>query len=701
MGARLADSDSAYLRQHADDPVDWHPWGEEAFRLAYELDRPVFLSIGYSSCHWCHVMQEESFRDHEVAALLNGSFVPVKVDREERPDVDHAYMTITVAMSGSGGWPMSLFLTPEGEPFLATTYIPREGRYGRRGMLELLPAVAEAWTDRREELVSAAGATVSALQELAGRPAGGGGPDGSQAEAARSRLLAAYDQEHGGFGGAPKFPSAHTLLFLLDRWRRQGDEEALAMAAGTLEAIRRGGIHDHLAGGFHRYSTDARWLVPHFEKMLCDQAMLAMAFTEGHRDAGLDGRFRAAAERTADFVLERMTGGEGTFFSSMDADSEGEEGRYYLWTAEEVLSLLGPELAGPALRRWGVTPAGSFPEEGGPPAGRNVLYEAATPAELAEGMGEDAGELAARLDGAERVLLEARRQRVPPRTDTRVLTDWNGLMVAALARAGRTLGTARYTAAAGRAADVLLERHVREDGRLLHATGGSGGGVPAMLDDYAFLAWGLLELYAAEHAPGRLKAALGLLEEAGVLLRDDDTGGYMHAPRAGVPLPLRRKPLQDGAIPSGNSVMLRDLVMAWKLTGDGSLREAADGLAAFALPEVERAPAAHAAMLEAMELLRSPGDDLVVTAGGAEESREMVEVAERHVPPGTALHVMLPGSAAALVRLAPHLETMVPGPEDGVRAYLCSRFACARPTASPGELRGLLRRRALTEGENG
>ncbi len=687
---RLAGETSPYLLQHADNPVDWYPWGEEAFARARELDRPIFLSIGYATCHWCHVMERECFADPEVAALMNATFVNVKVDREERPDIDQVYMTVCQMLTGSGGWPLTIVMTPEGEPFFAATYIPKHARFGRPGMMELVPRIAELWRTHRDRLLADAREVTAALRRAAGAAGPPAEPGPAELDAAFRQLAARFDPEWGGFGTAPKFPTPHTLLFLLGHWYRTGERRALEMVVRTLEAMDRGGIHDHLGGGFHRYATDRRWLVPHFEKMLYDQALLAVAHLEAYRATGRED-LAATARETLAYVDRDLSVQGGGFASAEDADSEGEEGRFYLWTMEEVRAVLrGPELEA-AVAAWNLEPDGNYGDEvTGMATGRNILHRIGTPdPEVAHRLGIAPGELRRRLERARRALLAARSRRPRPlRVDT-VLADWNGLAIGAFARAGVVLDAPSLAARAERAARFVLAHLEDRDGALLHRYRAGEAAVPAMLDDHAFLAWGLIELHQATLDPVWLEAALEIATRALERFVAPDGGLYMT--ESSPDLPVRPRDAGDGALPAGSSVLVDDLLRLARLTGRGDLAEAARRIAAAAGPSVRRAPSAHTALLAAIASTAAPTYEVVVAGDpGDRRTRALVAAARAGYHPGSVVLLVPPGPEGDPVRrLAPF--TAGQGPADGRPvAYVCRDGACLLPTADPAAVRAAL-----------
>ena len=597
MANRLASESSPYLLLHKDNPVDWYPWGEEAFTRARQDDKPIFLSVGYSTCYWCHVMERESFSNPEIARQLNEGFVCIKVDREERPEVDEIYMGATQLITRSGGWPNSVFLTPDLKPFFAGTYFPPEAARGRPGFPRVLQGLRQAWLFRRAELLQQADAVVQAMQQHLGAPRGGSGalPGEELASATQAELASRFDPQWGGFGHAPKFPSPANLYFLLDRIE---SDEAREMLVATLDAMARGGLMDQLAGGFHRYSTDEAWLVPHFEKMLYDNAALAELYAEAAPHAEGAG-FERVARQTLDFVLRELTGDAGGFLSAIDAETDGHEGAYYTWTAAELDAVLRGEDGRLFRVVHGLEGEPTFE------ADRYVVYVPAPHAEQARTGGLSEAELLRRLEPGRRALLAAREARERPLVDDKVLADWNGLMIGALARASVLLREPRYLAAAERAATFLL-KELRDpgNGTLLHTWREGRASVAAYLDDYAFLISGLLELSAATGEPRWLAEAVRLSEEQERRLADPEAGGYFSA-GADPRLLVRARTAFDGAVASGNGVAAMNAVELARRTGDASHRRRAEAtLGAFAAGMAE-APLAHVTLVRALERLRA------------------------------------------------------------------------------------------------
>ncbi|MBW3658658.1 MAG: thioredoxin domain-containing protein, partial [Actinobacteria bacterium] len=548
MPNRLADETSPYLLQHADNPVDWYPWGEEAFERARAEGKPIFLSVGYSSCHWCHVMAHESFEDEGIAAELNDRFVNVKVDREERPDVDQVYMDAVQAMTGRGGWPMSVFLTPGGEPFYAGTYWPKERRHGMPAFPEVVAAISDAWRDRRDEVLASADEIATTLRQAGSDPAADELDLSISDEAVRLVVGQAWDRQLGGFGRAPKFPQAMTISYLLDRHLRTGEGDPAEAAISALDAMAQGGIYDHVGGGFARYSTDARWLVPHFEKMLYDNGLLLAAYAQASAVSGAE-RFRRVAVETADYLLREMQQPDGGFSSATDADSEGVEGRFFVWSRDEfdeVVTGIGED-ADLFAAFFGVSAAGNW-------EGTNILHEPARRDRFAEERGLDLAELQERIDRVRGALYERRSGRIPPGLDDKVLTSWNGLAIRGLALAGAWLAEDRYVESA-LATARFVEDHLVVDGALHHTWKDGRAAIPAFLEDVALLAGAYLTLYEVTGELRWYGRAVELAEDAEERFADTEHGGYFATASDAEELYTRPKDTWDNAQPSGNSVL--------------------------------------------------------------------------------------------------------------------------------------------------
>lgn len=679
MSNALADEKSPYLLQHAENPVNWLPWGPKALQKAAAEQKPIFLSVGYATCHWCHVMAHESFEDSRVAALLNEHYVPIKVDREERPDIDAIYMTACQVLSGSGGWPLTVFLTPDGQPFVAGTYFPKNARMGQPGLIQLLEEIAKRWNGPERQKMLEAGQEVSkAIQPQTSVEAT---LDQRSPAMTYRQLQQAYDPAHGGFGNAPKFPTPHNLSFLL-RWHaRNPESQGLAIVENTLEKMYTGGIFDQLGLGFHRYSVDARWLVPHFEKMLYDQALLAIACLEAYQLGGKEILAQAARDIFT-YVLRDMTAPDGGFYSAEDADSEGEEGIFYVWTPQEVARIAGEADGRIFNRYYGITEGGNFEH------GRSIAHVTRTVEALAKSEDITTVEARAALDRAEQKLLEVREMRPRPLKDDKVLTAWNGLMIAALAKGAAVLGDKTYRDAAAKAADFVLQNLRDKDGALLRRWREGHVSGPVFLEDYAFFIWGLLELYEAEWNLERLETALELLEKSTELFWDDEGGAYFFTPTGGEELIFRDRDFYDGATPSGNSVMALNLLKLGRITGNTAYEEMAqrtmDANAAAAM----RQPMAFTMMMLAADFATGPSKEIVITGQpGDPDMKAMLDKARRTFIPARVI-LLRPGGgpeADKLAGLAPYTAEMTP--KDGrATAYVCQGFACSAPVTEIGKL---------------
>ena len=686
---RLTTEKSPYLLQHADNPVDWYPWGEEAFKKAREEDKPIFLSIGYATCHWCHVMAHESFEDPVVAALMNEAFINITVDREERPDIDQVYMTVCQMLTGSGGWPLTIIMTPDKVPFYAGTYLPRESRFGRIGMTELVPRVQQLWNSERDKVMASA-EQISARLAAVSQPQAAGKIDSALPDRAYRELTSRYDATNGGFGSAPKFPSPHNLLFLSRYSTLEDQPQALKMVDHTLAEMRRGGIFDQIGYGFHRYSTDAEWLVPHFEKMLYDQAMLVLASTEASL-AGGDPIHQRTVDEVVTYVLRDMTDAAGGFYSAEDADSEGEEGLFYIWSLDELAKVLGPDDAGFAADVWNATAEGNFAEEAsGEMTGSNILHRDSTDEAMAERVDMKSKAFATRLESVRSRLFDNREDRIHPLKDDKVLADWNGLMAAAMARAGRVFGNDDYVQAAERSIAFVLDS-MRKDGRLLHRWRDGELTVPAFLDDHVFLIWALLELYDATFEPKHMMQAIDLQTATDELFWDDENGGYFFSPDDGEELLVRQKEIYDGAIPSGNSVAAWNLLRLGRLTGHTEYSSRAETIFKTFAADTGRGASAHSHLADAMLFASSESLEIVIAGKpGAIDTEALIEaLRSRYLPQAVTLLVSPEGDGDLIRKLAPFTEGHAP--LDGkAAAYVCRDYACKMPTADPVELGKIL-----------
>jgi len=690
MPNHLINETSPYLRQHAHNPVDWYPWGPEAFERAQRENKPIFLSIGYSTCHWCHVMAHESFEHPEVARLMNEAFVSIKVDREERPDIDNVYMSACQVMTGSGGWPLSIIITPDKKPFFAATYIPREGRFGLIGMMELIPHIRELWATRRGEALSLSNEIATVLQQTS-QDTPGEELDEATLKLTYEQLAERFDGLHAGFSGAPKFPTPHNLLFLLRYWKRSGNKAALDMVEKTLQAMRRGGIYDHVGFGFHRYSTDSQWLVPHFEKMLYDQAMLAMAYTEAYQATGKEDYGKTAREIFT-YVLRDMTAPEGGFYSAEDADSEGEEGKFYLWTQEEVRQTLGNDEADLAAKVFNIEKDGNFLEQATrKKSGVNILHLRKALGELASDLNLSQQDLQVHLELIRQKLFAYREKRVHPMKDDKILTDWNGLMIAALAKGAQAFDEPEYAEAACRAADFILGNMRKPAGRLLHRYRDGQAGVEANLDDYAFLVRGLIELYEAIFDARHLEVALELTSDMVRHFWDEDGGGLYLTPDDGESLFVRKKEIYDGAIPSGNSVAMLNLLRLGRMTATSGLEEKAARIGSAFSGSVKQSPSAHAQLMVALDFGIGPCYEVVIAGKAqAEDTKAMVKALRtRFLPNKVVLLNPDERESPEIAKLAEFTKNQS-SIEGKATAYVCLNYNCKLPTTDINKMLELL-----------
>jgi uncharacterized protein YyaL (SSP411 family) len=697
---RLANEKSPYLLQHAHNPVDWRPWGTEAFMAARRDDKPIFLSVGYSTCHWCHVMERESFENEQIAALLNRHFVPVKVDREERPDVDRIYMAFVQATTGGGGWPMSVWLTPELEPFFGGTYFPPEARHGQPGFESILTELAAAWGSERDQIAESAREIVAQLrrQVAVEAPAGPARVDAGLLDSGFYAFRREFDREHGGFGGAPKFPRPSVLNFLLRYWAGTKNSDALDMTLATLRAMAAGGMNDQLGGGFHRYSVDDRWFVPHFEKMLYDQAQLAVSYVQAFQITG-EAAFADTARRTLDYMLRDLGAPEGSFYSAEDADSPdptnpetSREGAFYMWTAAEIRQTVPEPAAEWFCHAYGVEESGNVAQDPhGEFAGRNILFQAHPVEETAARFGAPVEEVRAALAEAASALLTARTRRPRPLRDDKILTAWNGLAISALALGGAALDEPRYAQAARDAAGFLLSRLYRSESEtLLRRYRDGEAAVPGFLDDYAFLTQGLLDLYEAQFDLEHLEAARRLTEKQMQLFEDAECGGFFGA-EAAPDRVLELKEDYDGAEPAGNSVAVLNLLRLSRMTGEARFRESAErALAAFDR-RLAAVPSSLPQMLAACEfLIRQQSEVVLAGERGAADARALMRaLSVRFNPNRVALMVDSETTRRRLAAGIPAIEFMRPV-EGRASAYVCRGYACQAPVSSVEEFTALL-----------
>lgn len=685
---RLVFEKSPYLLQHAANPVNWYPWGEDAFLAAKQQDKPIFLSIGYATCHWCHVMEKESFEDQEVAQLINESFIPIKVDREERPDIDQIYMAVCQAVTGTGGWPLTVLLTPDKKPFFAGTYFPKEGRYGRVGLMQLIPQASGLWNEKRGELLESAEKISDHLQ--ISNLSQSGDLDESIIHTAYQQLSARFDPVGGGFNPAPKFPSPHNLIFLLRYWYQNRDPDALEMVEKTLQKMRLGGIFDHVGFGFHRYSTDAAWRLPHFEKMLYDQALLALVYAEAFQATG-NGDYAQVTHEILTYVLRDMTSPDGGFYSAEDADSEGEEGLFYLWTKNEIVDYLGIEGADLLVPIFNMTDEGNFEDEATKlQTGRNLLYLTDALPHLAKEIGIPDDDLLKLWDSSRQLLFDIRDKRIHPLKDDKILTDWNGLMIAALAVAGTVLNEPTYLAAAKKAADFIWSTLRDENGLLFKRFRDGEAGLPAHLDDYAFLIWGMLEIHQADFDTEYLDRALKLNQFMLETFWDHGEGGLFFTAASQVDLIHRNKEIYDGAIPSGNSVAAMNLIRLARLTSNPDFEEKAFQIGRSFAGQINRIPQGHTHFLSALMFAYGPAYEVIVSGNqNTDDASEMLNELRTHYSPNKVL-LFRTGSDQRLFELIPAMKDQI-ALDGKATAYVCQDFKCNAPTTDLHEMIGLLK----------
>ncbi|MHC4191965.1 MAG: thioredoxin domain-containing protein [Planctomycetota bacterium] len=668
---RLINETSPYLLQHAHNPVDWYPWVGEAFERAKKEDKPIFLSIGYSTCHWCHVMEYESFENERIAEIMNEHFVSIKVDREQRPDVDGIYMNAVQMMTGSGGWPLSAFLTPDSKPFYGGTYFPPTDRYGRPGFERVLLSIADAWKNRRQELVNSAGEISEVLANLT---------RATEKEKLSPEMLKGgfdyfrniFDGTNGGFGIAPKFPQPTNLSMLLSYWHRTANTQALQMIEKTLDAMAKGGIYDHIGGGFHRYATDARWLVPHFEKMLYDQALLSKVYLQAYQITK-NQKYATTAREIFDYVLRDMTDADGGFYSAEDADSEGKEGVFYVWDPKQIKPILDKDEAEIFVAYYGVTEEGNFEE------GKTILNIVASPAQLEKKFQKDHTAISGILTTARTKIFDARAKRIRPHRDDKVITAWNGLMISSLAYGGAVLQEKKYMRAAERAAKFILDV-LHKNGRLMRYYRDGRVVEPAFLNDYAFMTMGLLDLYEATFDAKWLIAAKELSEEMIELFADNEQGGFFLTGNDAEKLIARSKPGSDGAIPSGNSIAALALLKLGRLTMNQRFTEQGGRAIELFSKQLKQSPAYSSAMLTALSFWIGPTQEIVI-AGNAEapETKQMLKlVYDRFLPNAVVLFHDHGEAGSAIEQIVPFIKSQI-SIDDKATAYVCENYVCKKP----------------------
>lgn len=667
---RLIHEKSPYLLQHAYNPVDWYPWGEEAFQKAIRENKPIFLSIGYSTCHWCHVMERESYEDEEVAKILNENFVSIKIDREERPDIDNIYMAVCQAMTGSGGWPLNLFLTPERKPFFAGTYFPKTERYGTPGFIAILNQISNLWKTNQQSVITSGNQVTNVLQSMAATTPGVILTE-ETLKHAYEQLRDSFDNIYGGFGSSPKFPTPHNYTFLLRWWKRSKDPMSLEMVEKTLERMGRGGMYDHVGGGFHRYSTDEYWLVPHFEKMLYDQALTAMAYTEAYQATGKT-YYADIAKGIFAYVLRDMTSPEGGFYSAEDADSEGIEGKFYVWTPDEIIQILGEKDGKIFCDYYDVSKEGNFEE-------KNILhvdksFEAFT---KLEGIKPEA--LQELLRTGHEKLFAVREKRMHPHKDDKILTSWNGLMIAALAKGAQAMHEPIYAQAAMRAADFILDILRQKDGTLLRRYRLGDAAIPGYLDDYAYFVWGLTEMYEASFEVKYLKAALDINKQMIENFWDKKDGGFFFSGARNEQLIAQTKEIYDGATPSGNSVALLNIVRLGRMTGNLDLEKMAEQIIKTFGETISQHPSGYTQFMCALDLALGPTKEIVIAGEPDQKDTKLMlqEIRKRFLPRKFLL--LHPSKDKSIENIAQFVKKQLPI-EGKATAYICENYACNAPT---------------------
>ncbi|WP_245844767.1 thioredoxin domain-containing protein [Persephonella hydrogeniphila] len=672
MPNRLINEKSPYLKQHASNPVDWYPWSKEAFEKAIKEDKPIFLSIGYSTCHWCHVMEKESFEDKEIAEILNENFVSIKVDREERPDIDSIYMNVCMMMTGRGGWPLTIFMTPDKRPFYAGTYFPKEGSYTRIGLKELLLNISKLWKEDRKKLLDRAEVVVDHLKKLSEKSSEEKLTE-NITEMLYQKLKDIFDPYYGGFGRRPKFPVPHNLLFLMRYHYSTGKENSIEMVKHTLTNMRLGGIHDHIGYGFHRYSTDERWFLPHFEKMLYDQATLLMAYTEAFQITG-ESLYKQTVEEIIQYLTRNMLSPEGGFYSAEDADSEGEEGKFYVWSYDELKEIV--EDIDLFEDIFGITQEGNYREEHtGRPTGKNILYMRKTLTDISKETGISEEKLSLKISNWRKKLFSERKKRVHPLKDTKILTDWNGLVIAGLSKA--SVINPEYIKIAKNTADFILSKMKTKNGTVFHRYKDGDADIDGFLSDYSYLVWGLIELYQHSFEEKYLIEAVELTDK---MIKHfwDKKGGFYDTPDFGEELIVRPKEGYDGAIPSGNSVAVYNLFRLYRITGNTEYRDRALKTIEFFAEKIKSIPSGYSMMILGFDFYIRDGKDIVISG---KDFLQVEKILKQTFDPYRTVVIKKDES---LNNLIPHLRE-IPVKERS-EVYICENFSCGLPLTDIEEI---------------
>jgi len=669
----LINEKSPYLLQHVENPVDWYPWGEEAFKKSHQENKPIFLSIGYSTCHWCHVMAHESFESVEVADLMNEAFISIKVDREERPDIDKIYMTVCQMMTGSGGWPLTILLTPDKKPFFAGTYFPKKSKFGRIGLIDLIKRVKTLWINSKDELLESAEKITSSLQNLS-QESPGDTFNKRVLKKTYNQLLSQFDSEKGGFNESPKFPTPHNLLFLLRYWKRTKEKHALEMVEKTLQEMRKGGIYDHIGFGIHRYSTDKNWLVPHFEKMLYDQALVALAYIEAFQATRKD-IYKRTAEEIFEYVIRDMTLPEGGFYSAEDADSEGEEGKFYVWSKTELEKVLDQKEIELIINTYNITESGNYLEEATrKKTSKNILH-------LDQIQVLEQEEQYLKLEAIRQKLFNYREKRVRPHRDDKILTDWNGLMITALAKGAKVFSNLKYLKIAQNATDFVLNNLKKEDGELLHRYREGKAEIEGFLTDYAFFIWGLIEMFEATFNNKYLEIALELNKYLLNNFWDGHIGGFYFTSESNEELLTRQKEIYDGAVPSGNSVSMLNLLRLSYITGDHLLEEKADILSRVFSEKLETSPLAYTQFMIAADFAVGPTYSLVIAGDSdAKDTLNILEAVENEYLPNKVLLLRKMEQESPDIDKFSNFVQFFDDLDNKATAYVCINKTCKPPS---------------------
>jgi hypothetical protein len=686
---RLINEKSPYLLQHAYNPVDWFPWSDEAFEKAKQYDKPIFLSIGYSTCHWCHVMEKESFEDTEVAKLMNDTFVSIKVDREERPDIDGIYMSVCQMITGGGGWPLTIVMTPDKKPFFTGTYFPKHNRFNRIGMVDLIPRLQEVWATKKDEVLKSADEIASSInrQNLISDT---NEIDRSILDEAYDELNKRHDETNGGFGNAPKFPSPHNLLFLLRYWKRKNEPKALEMVEKTLTEMRRGGIYDHIGFGFARYSTDQHWLVPHFEKMLYDQAMLVMAYTETYL-ATKNKFYKETAKEILEYVLRDMTHPEGGFYSAEDADSEGEEGKFYLWDADELRNILEKDESDFTIKVFNIANDGNWIDESkGMMPGTNILYLKKSSEGLAEELNITEDDFTKKLESIRKKLFNYREKRIHPHKDDKILNDWNGLMISAFAKAAQAFDDKEYADAAIKSYSFIEKYLTGKDGRLIHRFRDGESGLQAHIDDYAFMTNALIDLYETTFEIKYLKRAIALNEILMKEFWDEQNGGFYFTSSKSEALIARQKDVYDGAVPSGNSIALLNLIRLSRFTVNIYYEKKASRLVKYFSGYISKSPSAFCMFMCGLDFLFSSSTEIVIVSKKKDdEAIKGINLIRNIFNPNKIVILKSRDNQNEFGELLSLTKDMIIK-DNNTTFYVCRDYSCNQPVNSIKELQKLL-----------